>query len=146
MMSQEMLWDVCSPFIAQMLEALLKSIRQTQEQQQAAFRQHTEAAFRQQHSGTPERVSATSPVMQDKDPDAFASLFDPPPDVAKRGQPLRRLPEDDERLEEQEAISDGSSSRPTPPMREVAPQKVKLSDTDRSSRGSSKGSSPALQG
>jgi hypothetical protein len=142
LVSQEMLWHVVQPFIGQMLEALVKSIRERQEQQRAAFRQ--------QQGSAPEQESSSSPVTQDKDPDAFASLFDPPPDVAKRGQPLRRLPEDDEHLE-QEAVSD-SSSNPTPPSREVAPgtrhgrpQKVVADQEASSSRRGSKGS-PALQG
>lgn len=125
LVSQEILWEVCQPFVGQMLEALVKAIQQAQVEQLQAQRP-------QQSSIATERVSNTSsPNISKHEPDTFGGAFSCVFDVPKRGEPLRRLAEDDG-----EAGS-ASSSCPTPTTGQVHPQKVTCS---------SKESSPVNQG
>mmetsp|Transcript_84967 Transcript_84967/g.134214 ORF Transcript_84967/g.134214 Transcript_84967/m.134214 type:complete len:434 (+) Transcript_84967:85-1386(+) len=128
LVSQEILWQVCQPFVGQMLEAMVKAIHQAQVEQLQASRP-------QQSSIASERVSTTlSPEISKHDPDAFGETFggafSSVFDVPKVGEPLRRLAEDDG-----EAGS-ASSSCPTPKTEKVHPQKVVCSQE----------SSPVIQG
>lgn len=146
LMTQAVLWEVCMPFIGQMLEAL----------EEAIAKAHTESR---------KPAKAASPGIGRKIPDtrekAFGSLFGPSPAQPTRGSSLRRGERLDEVQEEpfdsfEKAFSAVSSSCPTPtrePASATPSQKVTIvlseeqrSKSKASSHSSSKASSPVLQG